>query len=198
MRIPRFGRVARGNVKREIGPRAWDASADQVTFTQFVTGYDYNGRNQVTRIALPTSTASSEQHYVHHEYGANGWLASRSLPVTYTVQTQVPAHQKTYVDKYFDTGWIQRARDPGSPPATYEYAAEGWQTERVPWLYCVSCTGGFARDEAHQTDWDYSALGRVTERRQSGADSASQASTYTYDSHGLLIAASLGARCRRR
>ena len=82
-------------------------------------------------------------------------------------------------------------RDPGGAPATYEYSSEGWQTTRIPWLYCVSCTGTFARDEDHKTAWRYSALGQALEITRGG--SPGQKDTFTYDSHGLLTNAHLGA-----
>jgi YD repeat-containing protein len=167
-----------GNLTRQISPRAWDASSDKQTFTDFVTSYTYDAVNQLTKIELPSQAGQWPKHYIHRTYDPNGRLATSSLPVENA--TSAPANQKTTVE-YFDTGWIERMDDPAHRnPFRFDYSPEGWQELRVP----VDRTT--KQDIAgRKFTWDYFADGILKERR----DGQDTVATYVYDANNNLTRA---------
>jgi len=69
-----------GTRPQDISPRAYDASADKVTFTNYVTTYHYDELNRLTRTDLPVDTAYQTAYYVHQAYDAVGNATMSSLP----------------------------------------------------------------------------------------------------------------------
>ena len=97
-----------GNLKRLISPRAWDASSDKVTFSSYVTDYQYDTLDRLVRVDHPTTTGETRA-YSHHAYDANGNLAWTSLPVEQSSAASVATDKKTTLE-YLDTGWIRTSR----------------------------------------------------------------------------------------
>lgn len=171
-----------GNRKRLISPRAWDASADKQTFTDYVTTYHYDAVNQLVKVELPTSGAYPEKQYVHHAYDPNGNLASSSLPVTTGDPALVGADKKTFLT-YFDPGWIRTSKEPANPRVHYDYTAEGWQRSRIPE------TAGGDLKLSEEVRWTYYPDGLVKEHKDRGG----QATTYGYDANNNLTLATDGS-----
>jgi len=169
---------AAGNKTQDISPRAYDASADKVTFTNYVTTYHYDELNRLTRTDLPVDTAYQTAYYVHQAYDAVGNATMSSLPVTTTDQTQVTASQKTSVT-YFDTGWIQTSKDPANPRVHFDYAPQGWQISRVP----EDASGKL--DISHEMFTTYLPDGQV----QKKTDTHGDPTTYNYDLNDQLTSA---------
>jgi hypothetical protein len=96
---------ADGNVVQSISPRAYDASSDKVTFTNYVTSLHYDQLNRMVRQDLPVDGTYTTPYYVHRAYDFNGNLTSTSLPATQSDPTQVPAALKT-ASVYFDPACI--------------------------------------------------------------------------------------------
>lgn len=173
-----------GSLKREISPRAWDASADKITFTDYVTEYFYDELGRVTRVALPKD-ATTIAAFVHRAYDANGNLTMTSLPSAKAdpVATPLTAEEKTLVS-YFDTGWVESSNDPANPKAHFDYTAEGWQASRTPEK--VGAPGEL--DTTQQMLWDYFADGQ----RKRQTDRKGLGSSYSYDANNNLTAAEEG------
>lgn len=167
-----------GNQRRVISPRAYDASTDKVTFTQYVTSFTYDSLNRLTRVDLPTSGANPQAQYVHSSYDANSNVLWSSLPVLTADPAQVTDAQRTLVS-YLDTGWVATSDEPGSSPRIhFDYTAQGWQTSRTP----ENLTGG-GLNTGDQMLWTYSVDGMIRERK----DSDGHATTYTYDANNNLL-----------
>ncbi|HYZ75915.1 MAG TPA: RHS repeat-associated core domain-containing protein [Gaiellaceae bacterium] len=171
-----------GNLQREINPRAWDASTDKVTFNSYVTKYVYDAVDQLTRIDLPVAGTFTAA-YVHNTYDANGNLLSTSLPVTATDPAAVASDKKT-VYTYLDPGWIRTAKDPATPAVHYDYAAEGWQTSRVPE------DGSGNLDNGHSMAWTYYQDGLLQRR----TDRDAHVSTFAYDADNNLTSGTAGIK----
>lgn len=165
-----------GRVKREISPRAWDASPDKQTFTEFGKGYQYDDAGQLVRVDLPTSAAYPQAHYLHNVYDANGNLATASQPVATADPGAVPADKKTAL-QYFDDGAIRTSKSPGNPRTHFDHTPRGAQDSRIP----ENADGEL--DPARQMIWQYDGDGVVTELR----DEAGNASTYTYDANNNVL-----------
>ena len=176
-----------GNVKREISPRAWDASPDsgpeKLNFSDYVTEYEYDQLDRIVKIALPRK-GSETRTYVHRSYDENGNATMVSLPVYADTAGAVAADKKTSVS-YFDPGWIRTSDDPApNPPVHFDYTAEGWQASRTP-----EVLGGGALDLQQRMLWEYYPDGQVkreTDSRGKGATS------YTYDANDNLVKADEG------
>jgi RHS repeat-associated protein len=166
---------ANGNLTRQISPRAYDASADKQTFTNFVTAYHYDALNRLVRTDLPVQGASTP-YYVHQAYDPGGNLVSSSLPVTTSDPSLVPAASQTRVS-YFDPGWIATSQDPGNPRIHFDYTARGEQSLRTP----ESTSGSL--DLSKQIQWAYFADGQVQSRK----DQQQQPITYAYDAENHLV-----------
>jgi RHS repeat-associated protein len=164
-----------GNLKRVISPRAWDASADKVTFTSFVSSYLYDPVNQLVRADLPASTGFA-QLYIHRGYDANGNTTFVSQPTTKLDPTTLVADEKTF-NEYFDTGWLRTTKVPGATRTHYDYTAQGWQTHRVN-----ENLQGIADFEKTAMLWHHAVDGMVTAQ----TDLASQATTFAYDANNQL------------
>ena len=167
---------ANGNLTRQISPRAYDASTDKSTFTNYVTAYHYDALNRMVRIDLPVDGTYPAQYYVHNAYDFNGNLLSTSLPLTTSDPTQVPASSKTALT-YFDPGWIAISQDPGGPRIHFDYTAKGEQSLRTPE------TSGGMLDMTKQVQWSYFADGQTKSR----ADQQGQPITYAYDAENHLV-----------
>jgi RHS repeat-associated protein len=167
-----------GNRTRVVSPRAFDASADKSTFTEFVTSYRYDAADQLVRIELPTSTDQPQQQYVHQGYDPNGRMATTSLPVTTADPSLVGADKKTTLT-LFDPGWIATSDEPGQPRLHYDYTAEGWQATRT------SERAGGGLDTSRAMSWSYYLDGALKQRTDRGG----QSSSYTYDPDNLLLTA---------
>jgi RHS repeat-associated protein len=165
---------ANGNKTRDISPRAYDASADKTTFTDYVTGYTYDADNELITEAQPTD-ANTQAAYIYHYYNADGQQTAVSLPVTQSDPTQVSAAAKT-TDTLFDTGWIATSKDPATPAVHFDYTAQGWQTSRIP----ENSSGGL--DTSLQQSWTYYPDGKTA----SYTDQGGQGSTYHYDADNNL------------
>jgi RHS repeat-associated protein len=171
-----------GNLVREISPRAWDASADKLTFASFVTSYLYDELGRQTRVALPTAPGQT-QAYVHYAYDSVGNLVWTSQPSESATAEGVPADSGSQLE-YWDTGWIRTSKDANRPRLHFDYTAEGWQSERVP----ENDAGAFALDR--KMLWSYYPDGALRETK----DLAGQGASYTYDANGnqLRIAEASG------
>lgn len=177
-----------GNVVKEISPRAYDASPDKSTFSDYVTSYHYDAADRLVRTDLPTA-AGSTPLYTYQSSDHNGNVTQMSLPVPTLMapasvdMSQIDGQHKT-VDTYFDPGWIRTSNDPSDPTVHFDYTAKGWQDSRTPER------GDGTLDLQHQMLWDYTAQGqvaKVTDQAQSG-----DFSTYTYDANGNLVSGSEG------
>ena len=166
-----------GNLSQLISPRAWDASTDHQTFTDYVTKYVYDELDRMTRTDLPTASSSTPT-YIHRIYDANSNLLATTLPTTLSTPTNVPASEKTTLS-YWDTGWIRTATDPTRNPVHFDYDAQGHQTVRVP----DDNSGQLALDR--EMLWSYYADGMVKETH----DLAGEGSTYSYDANNNLAGA---------
>jgi RHS repeat-associated protein len=163
-----------GNKIRDISPRAYDASADKTTFTDYVTAYAYDAANEMTRQTTP-SDAATPPAYIHHYYDGDGRQTAVSLPVTQPDPAQVSAAAKT-VSTLFDTGWIASSKDPATPAVHFDYTAQGWQATRIP----ERPSGGL--DTSLQQSWVYYPDGKTA----SYTDQGGQSSAYHYDADNNL------------
>ena len=171
-----------GNLKRSISPRAWDASSDKVTFTDFVTAYRYDEFDQVVRVDLPTKAAKPGPFYVHNAYDANGNLTTTTLPSVSTDIGAVLPSRKTVVE-YWDPGWVKSSTNGVLPKAHFDYTAQGWQASRTP----EDPAGNL--DIAHRSTWEYFVDGQLQKRTDRGGQSA----TYAYDANDNLETANEAA-----
>jgi RHS repeat-associated protein len=169
---------ANGNLTRQISPRAYDASPDKSTFTNYATTYHFDPLNRLVRTDQPVGPTAPNNvpYYVHQAYDFNGSMVSNSLPVSTTDPTQVPASSKTALT-YFDTGWIATSQDPGGPRVHFDYTAKGQQSLRTP----ESSSG--ALDLTKQLQWAYFADGQIKSR----VDQQGQPITYAYDAGNNLV-----------
>lgn len=161
-----------GNRKRIISPRAWDASVDKETFTQYVTTIQYDALNRVSRVDLPTSTVDSQQLYVHRAYDGVGNLTVSSLPVTAPTMGGVAAADKTTV-RYFDTGWVRSTAIGDRPAVSYTYKPNGLQESRT-----APKSGGGEKREF----WDYFDDGML----KAYTDAKDARSEFWYNEDNLL------------
>jgi RHS repeat-associated protein len=165
-----------GNLKRLISPRAYDASSDKSTFTNYVTSYTYDAADRLTRTDLPKDT-STGQEYQLRGYDPNGNLTLTSLPVTDPDPTHLTTDQKTTLT-YFDPGWIRTANDPSDPTNRFDYRAEGWQSLRA-------VQSGGTDDPKRTSTWEYFPNGGLkAEHSRDG-----QPTSYTYDADNNLATA---------
>ncbi len=177
-----------GNLTKSISLRAYGASADKQSFTEFVTTYHYDRVNQVVKVELPTrkddlttvSVNEAEQAYVHNSYDDNGNLRWTSLPTTEGNPALVTGTAKTEMT-YFDPGWIKTSTDNVNPNVHFDYTAQGWQRERTPEL--KSDPGNLNRDRT--LTWSYYPDGLLKER----IDPDGQRSTFDYDPNDNLLEA---------
>jgi RHS repeat-associated protein len=156
-----------GNLVREISPRAYDASPDKQTFTQFVTSYAYDKINQLIKIDLPGG------HFIHRGYDKNGNLTSVSLAVATGDPAAVPPSSKTTLSHY-DPGWVRTVDEPGNgsqKKLLFDYEAEGWQASRR-----------VIDKPSELITWNYFADGMLREVKDKGG----QLTTYTYDANNNL------------
>jgi len=172
-----------GNVMKSISPRAYDASSDKVTFTSFVTAYQYDAVNRLVRTDLPIDTTSSNPnfttpYYMHRAYDAAGNVLWSSLPDTMSSPSQVPASDKTAMT-YFDPGWVATSQDPGNPRVHFDYTPKGEQSTRTP----ENALGQL--DLSKQITWSYYADGQLNQR----IDNLGQPITNTYNADNVLIKA---------
>jgi RHS repeat-associated protein len=171
-----------GNLVREISPRAWDASADKSTFSEYVTRYEYDAVDQMVKQLLPTSGATPTQLYVHRAYDPNGNLTMTSLPDSSADPATVDVKKKTQLT-LFDTGWIESSSDRAKPKVRFEYTAEGWQRLRTP-----DKPGG-GPNLARQREWLYFPDGMLKEERVATDEDNSATNTFAYDANNNLTSA---------
>jgi RHS repeat-associated protein len=165
---------ALGNLRRLISPRAYDASADKVTFTDFVTTYSYDALERRVRTTLP-SQGGMNVTYFHEAYDANGNLIWTSLPTTQSTATNVAASDKT-TNEYWDTDDLYSILAPAAPKIRYDYTAEGWQSARIP----ETAIGSGVPDYGRMVLWTYFADGKLKEQ----TDQAGLRDTFGYDPNG--------------
>jgi RHS repeat-associated protein len=169
-----------GNLKRKISPRASDAGGAG-PYTDYVTSYEYDQLNRPVRINLPFDGADgAERQYVHRAYDANGNLDWTSLPVTSPNAADVKDSARNRMT-YFDPGWIATSKDPRNPKVRYDYAAQGFQIERMPELKNAPGQPNTGR----RTIWEYFDDGQLKSRK----DEQGQPSTYSYDGNNNLTVA---------
>ena len=164
-----------GNVKREISPRAYDASADKVTFTDYVTAYVYDKLNRLVRTDLPTSGTYPTPQYIHQAYDAKSNMTLYTLPATSPDPGGVAANKKMTLT-YLDPGWIDTSKTPHLPRLYFDYGPDGQQTSRIP----DDPAGNL--DTAHAETWTYNVDGDT----KTYADKAGRTTTYGYDANGNL------------
>lgn len=163
-----------GNLTKLISPRAYDASPDKVTFTEYVTSYFYDFANQLTKVELP-SKAGEQPAFLHRSYDANGNVLTATLPDLSASLDGVPDSSKVSMT-YFDTGWVKTTKEPAAAPlkVEYDYNARGQQTSRQ--------LGAF-RPET----WTYAPDGMLMEFKDRGPGANGQQSiTYDYDDNNNL------------
>jgi RHS repeat-associated protein len=165
---------ANGNKIRDISARAYDASTDKTTFTDYVTSYSYDSDNEMVRQTTP-SDANTPAAYIHYYFAADGRQTAVSLPVTQSDPTQVSAAAKT-VNTLFDPGWVASSNDPANPTARFDYTAQGWQKSRTP----DKPSGG--PDTSLEQQWAYYPDGKA----ESYTDQGGQASSYHYSADNDL------------
>ncbi len=171
-----------GNRTRVISPRGSDTGGAG-PYTFYVTTYSYDADNRLVRIALPfDGRDGTERQYVHRVYDANGNMLSSSLPVTSSSATGVGTGART-VMTYFDPGWVRTSDDPTNPKVHFDYAAQGWQSERLP----ETKTGSLDTDR--RMTWEYFVDGQLKTRKDQGG----QSTTYTYDANNNLLTSLDGA-----
>src|SRR5262249_35844499 len=121
-----------GNKISDISPRAYDASPDKVTFTNYVTRYHYDADNEMFRQDTPID-ANTHHAYIYYYYDADGRQIAVSLPVFQDPPNPglVSAAAKS-TTSYFDPGWIAASKDPATPAVHFDYTAQGWQHTRTP------------------------------------------------------------------
>ena len=163
-----------GNQKRVVSPRGWDASADKVTFTDYVTEFTYDAVDRVTKIALPKQ-GSETPTFVHSTYDKNGNRTMTSLPTTATSAAAVAPEHKTTND-YWDPGWIRTSNEPADPKVRFDYTAEGWQASRTPE------NGQGEEDLLRRLTWEYWADGMLKAKKDRGR----QLTRYFYDANDNL------------
>jgi RHS repeat-associated protein len=182
---------ANGNRSRVITPRAYDASSDKVTFTDYVTRYVYDAANQLTRTDLP-STGAADQHYKHMAYDAVGNLVTTTQDVTQAALGAV-AQNKREDRSYFDpSGLVRTSDDHVNPVLHFDYDAAGRQSSRTP-----EKKGSSELNLAERQEYRYEIDGMLRERTDSGG----QRVTYTYDANnitrGMKDASGVGASRQR-
>jgi RHS repeat-associated protein len=174
--VTSFEYDANGNRTRIISPRGYDASPDKTTFTSYVTKFNYDQLNRLTRVDLPTDTSYPTAYYIHRGYDLNSNLTVTTFPDTHPNLVDVPASAKTLLE-YFDPGWIAASNDPANPKVHFDYNARGQQTVRTP----ETRTGGL--DAGKQIQWAYFPDGLLHER----TDQEGQRVSYTYDADNQLL-----------
>ncbi|MFN0154524.1 MAG: RHS repeat domain-containing protein [Gaiella sp.] len=125
-------------------------------------------------LALPA------QAYAHRAYDANGNLSEVTLPSTSATLAGVAATDKTS-NAYWDDGSIYWAQDPVFPKVRYEYAAEGWQTVRVP----ETAQGSTVLDTTKWMSWQHTPDGLS----RALSDIGGQRAIYAYDANGNRLTA---------
>jgi RHS repeat-associated protein len=161
-----------GNLTQLISPRAYDASADKVNFTEYVTTYSYDDMNQLTKVELP-SKAGEQKTFLYRSYDANGNMLTTTLPDPAQSLDGVPSSSKVAMS-YFDTGWVKTTKDPATPMVTYDYNARGQQEVRQ--------LGRF-RPET----WRHAPDGMLIEFKDRGpGDNGQQSITYDYDDNNNI------------
>jgi RHS repeat-associated protein len=164
-----------GNVTKLITPRAYDASTDKVTFTQYVTTYEYDENDRLIRELLPTSSSDTQQLYVHHAYDGDGRQIWTSLTTDQAVAANVAASEKSQFT-YFDPGWLRTSKDPAEPQITFDYTAKGEQASRTR-------AQGVNDPTADKTElWTYFVGGDLKQE----IDPHGSPITYGYDADGNL------------
>src|SRR5260370_5813751 len=122
---------ADGNVLQSISPRAYDASSDKQTFTNYVTTNHLAQPNRLVRQDLPTDATYATQYYLHRAYDFNGNLTTASLATKQSDPALVDPNDQT-VSQYFDTGWIASSQNGPHPPPPHHYNTKGPQNRRPP------------------------------------------------------------------
>jgi RHS repeat-associated protein len=164
-----------GNLAKLISPRAYDASSDKQTFTQYVTSYDYDANDQLTRELLPTSTTDTQQLYVHHAYDGVGRELWASLSTDKALPDNVLDSERSQFT-YFDPGWLRTSKDPAEPLVTFDYSPKGEQAARTRALSPTD-TGTYLTET-----WSYFVDGALKDRH----DAAGAPTTYGYDPNNNL------------
>ncbi len=170
------------NRTRLISPRGYDASPDKTTFSKYVTKFNYDALNRLTRVDLPTDSTYPTAYYIHRGYDANGNMTVTTLPDSHSILADVPASAKTAVE-YFDPGWIAASNDPANPKVHFDYNARGQQTLRTP-----EDRGG-SLDTSKRIQWTYFTDGLLRQR----SDQKGQQVTYTYDADNQLLSSRDGS-----
>jgi RHS repeat-associated protein len=165
---------ANGNKTSDISPRAYDASTDKLTFTNYVTKYKYDADDEMVMQSLPID-GSTPSAFIHYTYDPDGRQTEVSLPVASNDPTKVPAAAKT-VNTLFDPGWIASTDDPAIAVVRFDYTAQGWQLSRTP----AKSSG--APDPSQQQEWTYYPDGKTATYQDQGG----QASAYHYDADNNL------------
>jgi len=164
-----------GNLASLISPRAYDASPDKATFTQFVTRYDYDANDQLVRELLPTSATDPQQLYVHHVYDGIGRQLWTSLTTDQSLAANVTATEKS-IFTYFDPGWLRTSKDPAEPQVTFDYSAKGEQIARTRALSSTD-TGTYLTETQ-----SYFSDGSLKDEH----DAAGAPTTYGYDANNNM------------
>jgi RHS repeat-associated protein len=171
---------AAGNRSSLISPRAFDVG-NGGPYTNFVTKYEYDADNRLTKTYLPVDTTSpinlnfSTQYYVHQQYDANGNVKWTSVPVEQSDPSLVAPEKKMSVG-YYDTGSIYSSKDGTGPTTYFDYTAAGQQSLKVP----SDAAGNL--DMAHRMQWTYFSDGQLKQRQDRG----NQLISYTYDADNVL------------
>lgn len=157
-----------GNLKRLISPRAYDASTDKKTFTDFVSSFEYDANDELVREIEPTSSADPQQLYVHHAYDADGRQTWASVMTDQADPTLVAPNEKSTFT-YLDTAWPLTTKDPAEAAVTYDYTAAGEQSART-------------RAGDPTETWSYFADGSLKQ----AVDPNGSPTMYGYDANGNL------------
>jgi RHS repeat-associated protein len=165
-----------GNLQKLIRPRAYDASSDKVTFSQYVTNYEYDANDQLIRELLPTSSSDTQQLYVHHAYDAIGRQIWTSLSTDQAVAANVAASEKSQFT-YFDPGWLRTSKDPAEPQVSYDFDAKGEQVSRTRALSTTDTGAYLTETQSYFSDGDL----------KNQHDAAGAPTSYTYDANDNVV-----------
>jgi RHS repeat-associated protein len=165
---------ALGNVSTQISPRAYDTANGSGTYTQYVTTFAYDALGRLVKTTLPTA-GTAPASYLYKSYDANGDVTMTSLPTAQTSVASLAPYEQT-TDTYLDTGAIATQTNPSTPTVHFDYAAEGWQSARIPDEVTAPGTLNFQQAQY----WQYLPDGLLAAL----SDLGGQRAYYSYDANG--------------
>jgi RHS repeat-associated protein len=179
-----------GNLSKVISPRAYDASTDKVTFTDYVTTYHYNEARELSFVDLPTN-ASTPAAFIYRAYDLNGQMTNVTLPSTATTYAGVSTNDRTDLT-LLDTGMVNTSNNHVDPIVHYRYDGRGNQIKR--WVEKKGAPASEA-DPGREDSWEYypNGLLHTVSDPTSKTVLGSGKQTFTYDLDNNLATADSSA-----